>query len=71
MPNPLYDAIGRTKDSPAGKLGNMVQSFRQFKEAFNGDPQQQVQMLLDSGRMSQQQYNQLAQMASGLMEILK
>ena len=69
MANPLYDAIGNGGQSggPAG----MLQAFQQFKSAFSGDPEKQVQALLNSGQMSQNQYNQLAQMASGLMNLLK
>ena len=64
--NPLFEACGKI---PAGN--NMLQAFQQFKSMFSGDPEQQVQQLLNSGRMTQQQYNQLAQMANGLMNILK
>lgn len=61
--NPLYNNSGSTN--------SMLTAFQQFKQTFSGDPEQQVQALLNSGRMSQEQYNQLAQMASGLMSILK
>lgn len=69
MSNPLFDAIG--SNAPMNNIGNMVTAFQQFKSTFSGDPEKQVQALLNSGRMSQQQYNQLAQMANGLMKILK
>lgn len=42
---------------------NMVQQFNQFRQTFQGDPQQQVQQLLNSGQMTQEQFNQLQQMA--------
>lgn len=41
----------------------MFQRFQQFRKSFKGDPQEQVQQLLNSGRVSQQQYNQAVQMA--------
>ena len=68
MANPLFDAIG---NKSSGRMNGMLSAFQQFKQTFSGDPEQQVQALLNSGRMSQEQYNQLAQMASGLMNILK
>lgn len=37
----------------------MAQEFKRFKAGFNGDPQQEVQRLLNSGKMTQQQFNQL------------
>lgn len=70
MANPLFDAMGGSKQQMPG-LQNMVQAFQQFRTAFTGDPQQQVQQLLNSGRMTQQQYNQLAQMANQLIGMLK
>ena len=64
--NPLFETMGGNNPT-----GNMLQAFQQFKQAFSGDPEKQVQQLLNSGRMTQQQYNQLAQMANGLLSILK
>ena len=38
---------------------NMIQKFNQFKQQFqNQDPQKMVQQLLDSGKMSQEQFKQ-------------
>lgn len=55
--NPLYN------DMQNNQGGGMLQRFQQFMQNFKGDPQQQVQQLLNSGRVSQQQYNQAVQMA--------
>ena len=68
MASPLFDALG---NQPQGGFGQMIQQFQQFKNSFNGDPKQQVQNLLNSGKMSQAQFNQLSQMANQLMGILK
>lgn len=54
--NPLYNEMQNNN-------GNMLQRFQQFRQNFKGDPQQQVQQLLNSGRVSQQQYNQAVQLA--------
>ena len=48
---------------PFGNMMNMIQQFNQFRSNFQGNPQQKVQELLNSGQMSQQQFNQLSQMA--------
>ena len=50
---------------------NLVQKFNEFRRTFQGDPQQMVQQLLQSGRMSQSQYSQLRQMAQQFMQILQ
>lgn len=46
-----------------GQSNNILQRFQQFKQSFHGDPQQQVQQLLNSGKVSQEQYNKAVQMA--------
>ena len=71
MANPLFEQMGGNEQQIPGGMQNMIQAFRQFKNAFSGDPQQQVQELLNSGRMSQQQYNQLSQMAKSLMQFFQ
>ena len=40
-----------------------VQRFQQFKNSFHGNPQEQVQQLLNSGKVSQEQYNRAVQIA--------
>ena len=61
--NPLFGVMNQT--------GNpLLQRFQQFQRAFRGDPQKQVQELLNSGRVTQTQYNQAVQMASQLQRML-
>lgn len=48
----------------------MIQSFIQFKNNFQGDPQAEVQKLMQSGRLSQVQLNQLQQMARQFQQML-
>ena len=49
---------------------NMINQFNQFKSSFTGDPRQQVQQLLNSGKMSQTQLNQLMQLANQFQNLL-
>ena len=46
---------------------SFMQQFRNFKRNFQGDPQQVVLNMLNSGQMSQQQFNQLQNMANQIM----
>ena len=55
--NPLYGQLNGNQQN------DLVSRFNQFRQNFKGDPQQQVQQLLNSGRVSQSQYNQAVQMA--------
>lgn len=48
----------------------MIQRFQQFQQSFRGDPRQQVQQLLNSGRVSQQQYDQAVQTANQLRRMI-
>ena len=64
--NPLYNQL--QGNSP---MNPMLQQFMQFKRNFNGNPQQAVQELINSGRISQSQVNQYAQQANDLYRQLK
>ncbi len=66
MANPLFGRFGQPQATPQNPIGNMMnvmQQFNQFRSQFKGDPKQQVQQLLSSGQMSQDQFNQLSEMA--------
>lgn len=64
--NPLYNQLqGNAPMNP------MLQQFMQFKRNFNGNPQQAVQELINSGRISQSQVNQYAQQANDLYRQFK
>ena len=49
----------------------LIQQFQQFKRNFKGDPREQVQQLLNSGKMTQEQLDQYTSMAQSLQSILK
>jgi vancomycin permeability regulator SanA len=53
-----------------GQMQQMMSAFQRFKAEFKGDPQQEVQKLLNSGQMTQQQYNQLQQMANQMAHMM-
>ena len=70
--NPIFQAMGGfpRMPGPFGNFQNMMTQFQQFRSSFRGDPKQEVQKLLDSGKMTQQQYNQLAQAAQAFLAML-
>lgn len=65
MSNPLFSMLGNNINNP------MLQQFRQFKSTYKGDARQQVQNMLNSGQITQQQYNNAVNMANQLQNILK
>lgn len=42
----------------------MINEINKFAQTIKGDPKQMVEQLLNSGQMSQKQFNELAQTAS-------
>lgn len=66
MPNPLYQQFGNK-----APMNPMLQQFLQFKKTFNGNPQQIIQNMINTGRISQAQVNQLSQQANSLYEQFK
>lgn len=76
MANPLFNMLAGNTKMPGkfGNLQNLIQQFQQFKQTFNGSPmqaQQQVQAMLNSGRISQADYNNAMQLATQLMQMMK
>ena len=69
MANSLYNMLGGTSNQ-LGNIPNFIQRLNQFSQTIQGDPKQQVQQLLNSGQMSQQQYNQLSQMATQIQKMM-
>lgn len=70
MSNPLFNALGGGTPQVNGPM-QMIQQFMQFKQNFKGDPKAEVQKMLQSGRISQQQLNQVQQMAGQFQNLLK
>lgn len=66
MNNQIFNMFGAGQN-----MQNITSQFNQFRSAFSGDPRQQVQQLLNSGKISQAQYNQAVQIANTLQQILK
>lgn len=57
-------------NNPVGNAFNMMQQLNQFRQNFHGNPQQQIQQLINSGRISQEQYNNAYQMAQQIQQML-
>lgn len=70
MSNPLFNALGGGIPQGNGPM-QMIQQFMQFKQSFKGDPKAEVEKMLQSGRISQQQLNQVQQMAGQFQHMLK
>ena len=60
--NPLYQQMNGA---------NIFQQFNQFRQSFKGDPQKVIQQMLNSGKVSQEQYNRAVQMANQFAKMMK
>lgn len=67
MSNPLFNMM---RSNQFGNATGIIEQFHKFKQSFNGNPQQQVQELLNSGKVTQEQYNQAVQQAKALQKML-
>ena len=67
--SPLFNILNGGMQ-PQNPMMKMMTQLNQFRQTFQGDPRQQVQQLLNSGRMSQEQFNQLSQMATQIQNMM-
>ena len=66
MSNALYNQFGR-QNNPIEQL---AQQAREFQKQFNGNPRQEVERLLQTGQMSQSQFNQYSQIAQQVAQFM-
>lgn len=66
--NPLYQMLNRPSMNP--QTQNMMRQFNAFRQSFHGNAQQQIQQMLNSGRITQEQYNQAVQQAQQFMNMM-
>lgn len=68
MANPLYNMFGG--NTPINPMAQLVRDAKAFKKSFTGNPKDEVQRLLNSGQMSQQQFNQFSQIAQQVVQAM-
>ena len=66
MSNSLFDQFGR-QNNP---LEQLAQQARDFRRQFSGNPRQEVERLLQTGAMSQSQFNQYSQIAQQVVQMM-
>ena len=63
MSNPIYNLLN-------GQQNNMLAQFQQFKQSFKGDPNQTINQMLQSGKVTQEQVNRATQIANQMKWML-
>ena len=66
MSNALYNQFGR-QNNPFEQL---AQQAREFQKQFKGSPRQEVERLLQTGAMSQSQFNQYSKIAQQVAQFM-
>lgn len=59
--NPLFQIM--MQNGANNGFAAMLQRFQQFKNGFSGNAEQTVRQMLQSGRISQEQYNNAVKVA--------
>lgn len=71
MSNPLFGALGGGMPQGNGPV-NMMQQFQKFMGEMKGkNPTEELNKLLQSGKVNQQQLNQAQQMAQQMQGMFK
>ena len=66
MANPLFGTFGNNN-----QFENLIQQAQEFKRQFaNINPRAEVERLLQSGAMSQSQFNQYSQIAQQVAQMM-
>ena len=69
MGNPLYKDFN-SQSANNGGIDNFINQVNNMQKTLKGNPKEIVQGLLNSGQMSQNQFNQLAQMANKIRGLM-
>lgn len=65
--NPIYNILqGNLRQNTQNGFWGKLEAFRR---QLKGDPREQIQQMLNSGQVSQEQYNRAVQMANQLMQM--
>lgn len=66
MPNPLFNTFGNNN-----QFGDLIKQAQELKRQFtNINPRAEVERLLQSGAMSQSQFNQYSQIAQQVAQFM-
>ena len=65
MSNPLYGMMNNGQN-----MGNFCQRLNQLKQTFKGDPNEQIQKMLNSGQITQAQYNNAVRQAEQIRKMM-
>lgn len=71
MPTSIYNSLGKQQPLNDGGLLDFINQVKQVQQTYKGNPRDEVQRLLNSGSMTQQQFNQYSQIANEIISLMK
>ena len=66
MSNPLYNNFG----NQSNPMTDIIRQARDFRKQFTGNPRQEVERLLQTGQLSQADFNRFSQMAQQIVQAM-
>lgn len=71
MAHDLFKQFGNQPAPNDGGFSQLVAEVKRMQQTFRGNPQEEVQRLLQSGQMTQEQFNKYAQMANQIAHMIQ
>lgn len=66
MANPLFGNFG----NQSNPIADIIRQAKDFRKQFTGNPRQEVERLLQTGQMSQQDFNRYSQIAQQVIQAM-
>ena len=66
MNNSLFNLYGNQNNVPP-----IVAEITRFRNSFQGNPKAEIEKMMQNGQLSQEQFNEYAQMANQLVQFIK
>ena len=70
MGNPLFNMLGG--GMPQNPMNKMIQDYKKFRQEMQGkNPQEEINKMLQTGKLNQNQLNQIQQKAQQMQGLFK
>lgn len=66
MANPLFGNFG----NQSNPIADIIRQAKDFRKQFTGNPRQEVERLLQTGQLSQQDFNRFSQIAQQVIQAM-
>lgn len=67
MANPLYNTLNNNRNN---QFSQIIEQAKQMQKTFTGNPKAEVERLVQTGQMSQEQFNQFARIANQIVQFM-